>query len=113
MSLLSTLRLAGETAAFQRQSPRTGLPKHVDNLARLLGSRDYFAAVGFTVADLTIYDTLDVTERQVPGTLAKYPTLKAFHARVEARPNVAKWIASEERGKLLAFPALVDKAMGY
>ena len=83
-----------------------GLPKHVENLARLLGSRDYFAAVGFTVADLTIYDALDVTERQVPGTLAKYPTLKAFHVRVEARPNIAKWIASEERGKLFAFPAL-------
>lgn len=89
-----------------------GLPKHLDNFVRLLGSRDYFAG-GFTVADLTIYDTLDVAERQVPGTLAKYPTLKAFHARVEARQNIATWIASEQRGKLAAFPALVDKAMGY
>ena len=28
--MLSTLRLAGETVAFQRQSPGTGLPRHVD-----------------------------------------------------------------------------------
>ena len=30
MAALSTLRLAGETVAFQRQSPGTGLPRHVD-----------------------------------------------------------------------------------
>jgi len=30
MRALSTMRLAGETVAFQRQSPGTGLPRHVD-----------------------------------------------------------------------------------
>jgi len=30
MDALSTIRLAGETVAFQRQSPGTGLPRHVD-----------------------------------------------------------------------------------
>ena len=30
MAALSELRLAGETVAFQRQSPATGLPRHVD-----------------------------------------------------------------------------------
>jgi len=30
MAMLSSLRLAGETVAFQRQSPGTGLPRHVD-----------------------------------------------------------------------------------
>ena len=82
------------------------LPKHLKNLARLLGSRDYFAGQ-FTVADITLYDALDVSNRQVPGILAtEYPTLAAFHARVEARPNIAKWIASEDRAKIFAFPAL-------
>ena len=30
MATLSGMRLAGETVAFQRQSPNTGLPRHVD-----------------------------------------------------------------------------------
>ena len=30
MAAVGKLRLAGETVAFQRQSPGTGLPKHVD-----------------------------------------------------------------------------------
>lgn len=83
------------------------VPKHLENFQRILGERDYFAADGkFSVADLTIYDTLDVANRQVPGVLEEYPSLQAFHARVEARPNIAKWIVSDERAKLLAFFAL-------
>jgi glutathione S-transferase len=58
------------------------------------------------VADITIYDTLDVAERQVPGCLDAYQNLKAFHTRVEARPNIAKWIASEQRAQLFAFPVI-------
>ena len=82
-----------------------GLPAHLDNFARMLSAKDWFTGY-FTVGDLTIYDALDVAERQLPGTLAKYPTLKAFHARLEARPQVKKWIESEKRGKLFAFPAI-------
>jgi len=82
------------------------LPNHLENLAQLLGGASYFAQDAFSVADLTIYDTLDVANRQVPGVLDKYPTLKAFHARVEERPNIATYLSSERRGKLFAFPAL-------
>ena len=92
--------------AKEKETYLAALPKHLDNFARLLGEREWFAPSGFSVADLTIYDTLDVAERQVPGTLAKYPTLKAFHARVEARPNVAAWLASEMRAKQFAFPPI-------
>jgi len=46
MKLLSTLRLAGETAAFQRQSPRTGLPKHVDPCSWVLACH-----LGITIPD--------------------------------------------------------------
>jgi len=85
------------------------LPKHLANLVRILEERDYFAANGkFSVADLSIYDTLDVSNCQVPGVLAEYPSLQAFHAQVEARPNVKKWLESELRAKLLAFPALEE-----
>ena len=90
----------------EKQAYLGALARHLDNFARLLGAREYFAAAGFSVADLTIYDTLDVAERQVPGTLAKYPTLEAFHARVEARPNIKKWLKSDMRKAQFAFPAL-------
>ena len=82
------------------------LPKHLGNFARLLGEQVWFAGGRLTIADLTIYDTLDVANRQAPGCLAKYPTLEAFHRRVEAVPGVAKWLNAEERTKLMAFPAL-------
>lgn len=81
------------------------LPKHLSNFERLLNNGDYFTPC-FSVADLTIYDALDVANRQVPGVLEKYPSLLAFHARIEARPNIAKWLASEMRAAQFAFPAL-------
>ena len=37
MAALGGLRLAGETVAFQRQSPGTGLPRHVDPCSWVLG----------------------------------------------------------------------------
>ena len=96
----------GESMKLLRSMVGGGEEGCGDALARLLGSRDYFAG-RFTVADITLYDALDVSNRQVPGILAEeYPTLAAFHARVEARPNIAKWIASEDRAKIFAFPAL-------
>lgn len=60
------------------------------------------------MADLTIYDALHVSELQVPGSVtgSDYPTLRDFFHRMEARPGIARWIASEQRGKLWAFPAL-------
>lgn len=101
------MTMMGGTADDIAAYKETILPKHLQNFARILGDRDYFASDGkFTVADLTIYDALDVSNRQLPGVLEEYPTLKNFHARIEARPNIAKWLASEERAELIAFPAL-------
>lgn len=94
---------------------KTVLPTHLSNFARLLGSRDYFGRGAIdmennalTVADVSIYDTLHVCERQVPGSVLgkDFPSLVAFFERMEARPGIARWIASEQRGKLFAFPPL-------
>jgi len=81
------------------------LPKHLGNASRLLGEQQYLAGT-FSVADITWYDVLDVASRQVPGVLDAYPTLKALHARVGARPNIAAWLASEQSKSSFAFPAL-------
>lgn len=101
------MAMAGGTAEDIAAYKETILPKNLKNFLFMLGKRDYFAADGkFSVADLTIYDALDVANRQIPGVLDEYPALSEFHARIEARPSIAKWLASDLRAQLLAFPAL-------
>ena len=83
---------------------KAALPTHLENLERLLGDQDYFCGTKLNVADLNIFDVLDVTKCQIPDVLDALPKLKAFFARVSTRPNIAKWIASEQRAKLFRFP---------
>lgn len=85
------------------------LPKHLRNLERLLLSTEglYLLGNDACVADLTLYDALHVAERQVPGVLSKYPRVKLFFDTVEGRPGVKKWVASDQRKKLMAFPSVV------
>ena len=93
-----------EKEAYVKQT----LPTHLKNTARLLGKKNYFSGEHVTVADLTFYDVLHVCECQVPGCIlgSAFPTLRDFFLRMEARPGIADWIASEQRKKLFAFPAL-------
>eukprot|EP00566_Odontella_aurita_P021500 CAMPEP_0113560112 /NCGR_PEP_ID=MMETSP0015_2-20120614/19255_1 /TAXON_ID=2838 /ORGANISM="Odontella" /LENGTH=221 /DNA_ID=CAMNT_0000461791 /DNA_START=47 /DNA_END=709 /DNA_ORIENTATION=- /assembly_acc=CAM_ASM_000160 len=80
---------------------KLSLHLHLSNFENLLGTRDYFADDGkFCVADLSIYDALDVSNRQIPHVLEKYPRLKDFHLRIEGRPGIAEWLASDQRAKL-------------
>jgi glutathione S-transferase len=97
----------GATEA-DKENYRAKLPTHLSNLERLLGffGQEYFCGASLCVADLNIYDAVDVAQRQIPFVLDEFPKLKAFHARVEARPNIARWIASEQRAKLFAFPPI-------
>lgn len=99
------MKMFGGTDAIKQNYIETVLPKHLANVARLLGEQEWLAGT-FSVADLSWYDVLDVCERQVPGVLSKYPNLSAFHARVEARPNIAAWHATDKFKAALAFPAL-------
>ena len=100
----SAMKMSNPSPETKQNYKTKVLPKHLKNFERLLGSAEYFAEGRFSVADLTIYDVLDVCERQVPGCLDAFPSLKLFHTRVELRPNIAKWIASEMRAKQFAFP---------
>ena len=43
-----------------------------------------------------MYDVLVIANIFVPGCLDKYSTLKAFVDRMEARPNLKKYINSDE-----------------
>ncbi|KAK3275209.1 hypothetical protein CYMTET_16648 [Cymbomonas tetramitiformis] len=82
------------------------LPKHLANFVRLLEDRAYFLGPTLCLADLSIYDTLSTVDCMVPGYLKKYPTLEEFCTRVAQRPNIAKWLASEQHNALWAFPAI-------
>ena len=47
-------------------------------------------------ADYGMYDVLVIANIFVPGCVDKYSTLKAFVDRMEARPNLKKYINSDE-----------------
>lgn len=79
---------------------KTHVHPHLANFARLLGDGPYFSGTDApTVADFTVYDVLVVAEKQVPGLLGGYPTLRQFRDRVATRPAVAKWNASEMKAQ--------------
>lgn len=109
------MKMFGGTDESKEHYIKNVLPQHLGNFARLLGSRDYFGR-GFmdstankpTVADVSIYDTLHVCERQVPGSVLgkDFPSLAAYFQRMEARPGIKRWVHSEQRGKLWPFPEL-------
>ena len=86
------------------------LPKHLKNLQRILLKSPGLFLLGnkACIADLTMYDALHVSERQVPGILSRFPRVKLFFDTVECRPGVKEWIESEQRAKLMAFPSVVN-----
>jgi len=67
------------------------------NFQNLLGDRKYFVNAEFTVADASMYELLDIHNRLFPGLMEEFPQLKAFHQRVEQRPNVRRYLESNMR----------------
>jgi len=85
----------------------TIIPKHFANLERLLGDRDFFVGSSCTVADIAVFDVVNnFSFNLLPSTKAGFPKLAAFQARMEARPKMAAYMASENYQKLMAFPNL-------
>ena len=78
---------------------KSSLPPHLANFARLLGDADYFTPE-MTVADIKIYNVIWVSLQQVPTCLDANPNLRAFLARMEARPSIATWQASAKKASL-------------
>lgn len=83
------------------------LPKHFQNLERLLGGNDYFVANQLSVADLTVFDILkNFSFNMFPSLKPQFPKLAAFADRVAAVPKIAAYLASEKYTVLMAFPCL-------
>jgi len=91
---------AAEAANFRDVT----LPLHASNFERLLGDSDFFVGDQCTVADLGAYDAFTgFAFNLIPSLKDSYPKLQAFVARIEARPRIAAYLASEKCTKLVTF----------
>lgn len=70
-----------------KQAQRENLNKRFDQLQNVLSSREYLTGSTFTIADGYLFTVLR-WHRKAELDLAKWPALKAFFERVEARPQV-------------------------
>jgi glutathione S-transferase len=66
----------------------------LDYLDNYLKGRE-FLLDHFSVADAYLVTVINWTMATPPIELAKWPTLKAYHARLRTRPSIAKAIAEE------------------
>jgi glutathione S-transferase len=69
-------------------------PAHLARIDKLLGDRAFFAADGPLWVDLYAFDGIDRLVATWPTVLDAFPRLAAFKARVEALPQLAKYLAS-------------------
>jgi len=85
------------------------LPLHLGNFERqLIG--DYFVGSSLTAADICAYDAIvSFGSYRVEGVLDNYPKLKAFAARIEAHPPIAKYMSSPEYEGLMKFEKISVK----
>ena len=71
------------------------LGKRFDYVQSKLGDNEYLTGKQFTIADAYLYTVINWTQF-VGIDLGKWPVLKAFHARVAARPTVQAAHAAEK-----------------
>jgi len=60
---------------------------------------DFFVGGKLTIADLAVFNVVDsfALDPSQKSQLDAFPTLVAHHARVAARPNIAKWLAARPK----------------
>jgi len=64
---------------------------------RVNEGKGYLVGASFTVADLSIWELLDVHKFLYPTFLTKFPLLAGFYERVASRPNIASYLGSGKR----------------
>jgi len=83
------------------------LAKHFKNFERILGDRDFFIGGSCTVADIVVFDLVNnYSFNLFPATKAQFPKLAAFLERMQARPKIAAYMATEKYQNLQPFPNL-------
>lgn len=79
-----------------KAAAKENLGKKFDYLEKQLSHRQWLVGEGFTVADGYLFVMLNWTAK-VGLDLNRWPSLKAFHERVGARPHVQEALAAEQR----------------
>jgi glutathione S-transferase len=77
-----------------QQAARAAIASRFDYLASVLEGRDYLAGSQFTVADAYLFTVLG-WPGHVNFSLADWPVLQAYAARVGARPAVQQALRAE------------------
>ena len=84
---------------------RTRLPALLAPLERLLAQneegRGFWVGRGLTYVDFCAWHFLDYVRAFSQATLEKFELLHAFKKRIEARPRIAAYLASERRPRTL------------
>jgi glutathione S-transferase len=84
---------------------RERMPKFFDYFERVLGAPvrrgGWLVGSRLTYADLSLFQLIDGLRYAFPKAMARlapaYPLMMALHARVAARPNIARYLASKRR----------------
>lgn len=72
------------------------LPDKLKSLSAFLGDRPFLAGDYVTYVDFILYEFLDQQLLFQSTSLDAFDSLKSYHARVKALPNVAKYLATDK-----------------
>lgn len=82
-------------------------PKHVGNLDRQLGSKEYFVGDSLSIADIAVYDVIvnfgtnRFSEEMTP--LESFPKIQEFVKRVESNDGIASYLNSDKYANVYKF----------
>lgn len=89
------------TDADKSKFVKETLPHDLEVFEKLLksvdGGKEYFGGKTISFADYAAFELFDCLVVLCPHSLDAYPSLKAFHARVAARPGLTAYLASDRR----------------
>ena len=83
------------------------LPNQLKAFSDFLGSNKFFAGANLSFIDFSIYEILDQLRMFSPSSFNGTPNLKQFLDRIEALPNIAKYMSSD---KYIKWPLNGDMA---
>ncbi|HEU4577041.1 MAG TPA: glutathione S-transferase family protein [Polyangiaceae bacterium] len=92
-------------AELRSDFERTRLPELLAGLERLLaendGGRSFWVGQSLSYVDFCAWHFLDYVRAFSQAALERFPLLHAFKQRIEARPRIAAYLASERRPRTL------------
>ena len=101
------LLMFGATPEATKKYHDETMPKHLANFERMLGDNEWFVGGKISVADITVFDVMQVMCTALfPKALDNFPKLKAHQAKMLALPNIAAYMETEAYKGLMALPAL-------